>query len=69
MPTWVRITVVLVVLTGWSAVVAAYLLQGKLPDAVVLGIPAAVILAAAPLPSRARTPRKPRAKPAEDATK
>lgn len=65
MPTWVRVAVVLTVLTGWSAVVAAYLLQGKLPDAVLLGIPAAVILAAAPLPGRARTPRKPKPKPAE----
>lgn len=65
MPTWVRVAVVLVVLTGWSAVIVAYLLQRKLPDAILLGIPAAVILAAAPLPGR-RLPRKPKPKPAED---
>ncbi len=48
MPQWLRNLVMLVVLTAWLTVIAFTLLQGKLPDAPVLGIPAAVVLALAP---------------------
>lgn len=48
MPQWLRNLVMLVVLSGWLAVVAASLLQGELPDAAVLGVPAAIVLALAP---------------------
>jgi hypothetical protein len=48
MPQWLRNLVMLVVLGGWLAVVTTSLVQGKLPDAAVLGVPAAVVLALAP---------------------
>jgi hypothetical protein len=48
MPQWLRNLVMLVVLGGWLAVVTVSLMQGKLPDAAVLGVPAAVVLALAP---------------------
>ncbi len=48
MSTWVRNLTMLVGLGGWSAVVIAYLVQGKLPDAYLLGVPAALVLALAP---------------------
>ncbi len=48
MSTWVRNLTMIVGLTGWSAVVVAYLVQGKLPDAYLLGVPAALVLALAP---------------------
>lgn len=41
----VRNAVLLIVLGVWVIVIAAYLVQGKLPDAALVGIPAAVILA------------------------
>ncbi len=57
MSTWVRNLVMLVGLSGWSAVVIAYLAQGKLPDAALLGVPAFLVLALAPpkLPGRGGT--------------
>lgn len=48
MPQWLKNCVMLVVLLTWLTVVAVTLYQGKLPDAPVLGIPAAVVLALAP---------------------
>jgi hypothetical protein len=47
-PQWLKNLTMLVVLLTWLAVVAVTLYQGKLPDAPVLGIPAAVVLALAP---------------------
>lgn len=38
----------LVGLTGWAATIAAYIIQGQLPDALLLGVPAGLILALAP---------------------
>ncbi|WP_328382907.1 hypothetical protein OHQ88_10500 [Micromonospora zamorensis] len=38
----------LVGLGGWSAVVIAYLVQDKLPDAILLGVPATLVLALSP---------------------
>jgi hypothetical protein len=55
----------LVVLTAWLAVVAVSLLLGKLPDAAVLGVPAAVVLALAP-PGVLTRKRSPRRKPKDD---
>ncbi|MEU7609561.1 hypothetical protein [Micromonospora sp. NPDC049204] len=48
MSTWVRNLAMLVGLGGWSAVVIAYLFQGKLPDAILMGVPGALVLALAP---------------------
>lgn len=48
MPQWLKNLTMLVVLLTWSIVVGFTLHQGKLPDAAVLGIPAAVVLALAP---------------------
>ncbi len=48
MPQWLRNLVMLVVLVAWLVVVGFTLHQGKLPDATVLGIPAAVVIALAP---------------------
>jgi hypothetical protein len=47
-PQWLRNLVMLTVLSAWLAVVAVSLFQGKVPDAAVLGVPAAVVLALAP---------------------
>lgn len=48
MPQWLRNLTMLVVLSTWLAVVGVTLYQGKLPDAAVLGIPAAIVIALAP---------------------
>ncbi len=48
MPQWLRNLVMLVTLGAWLVVVGFTLKQGKLPDAAVLGIPAAVVIALAP---------------------
>jgi len=54
MPTWLRNLVMLVGLGTWVGVVIAYLAQGKLPDAALLGVPTFLVLALAPpkLPGR-----------------
>ncbi len=63
MPQWLRNLVMLTVLTAWLAVVTVSLMQGKLPDAAVLGVPAAIVIALAPpgILTRRRPParRKP----------
>lgn len=56
MSTWVRNLTMLVCLGVWAVVVAAYLLQGELPDALLLGIPATLILALSPPIGRNRRP-------------
>lgn len=48
MPQWLKNLTMLVVLLAWLTVVGFTLKQGKLPDAAVLGIPAAVVVALAP---------------------
>lgn len=48
MPDWLKTCALVVVLSGWLATVVAYLVQGKLPDAATLGVPAAVVIALAP---------------------
>lgn len=48
MPAWLRNLTMIVGLIGWGATVAAYIAQGQLPDALVLGVPAGLILALAP---------------------
>lgn len=50
MDTWVRNLVMIVTLTVWAVVVLAYVAQGKLPDAPILGVPGAVYLAVSPAP-------------------
>lgn len=47
-PAWMRAVALLVGLAGWAVSVAAYLWQGQLPDALLLGVPAGLILALAP---------------------
>ncbi|MER7280429.1 hypothetical protein ABT369_38930 [Dactylosporangium sp. NPDC000244] len=54
---WLRNLVMITTLTGWAAVVAGYLAQGKLPDAPLLGIPGAVYLAMSPPTIRRRGKR------------
>lgn len=51
----------LVVLLAWLSVVSVSLYQGKLPDAAVLGVPAAIVLALAP-PGLTRKRARPRTK-------
>ena len=46
----------LLILLGWLAVVVAYLVQGKLPDAALVGVPAGVILAFGAWPKREQPP-------------
>lgn len=59
MPQWLRNFVMIVALGGWLAVVIVYLVQGELPDALLLGVPAGLVLALAP-PIRKRRQQKPR---------
>jgi len=47
-PQWLRNLVMLVGLGAWLAVIVVTLVRGELPDAVVLGIPAGLVLALAP---------------------
>lgn len=54
MPQWLRNLVMLTGLAAWLAVVIVSLVQGKLPDAVLLGVPAGLVLALAP-PAFGRT--------------
>ncbi|AGL13888.1 hypothetical protein [Actinoplanes sp. N902-109] len=48
MPQWLRNLVMIVGLGTWLAVVVVTLLQGKLPDAILLGVPAGLVLALSP---------------------
>lgn len=48
MDPWVRNLVMVVTLVMWTVVVGAYLIQGKLPDAPLLGVPGAVYFALSP---------------------
>lgn len=48
MPQWLKTLVMLVGLGAWLAVVIVSLLRGQLPDAVLLGVPAGLVLALAP---------------------
>lgn len=48
MPDWLKTLALIVGLLGWLATVTATLMQGKLPDAATLGIPAALVIALAP---------------------
>jgi len=57
-PQWLKTLVMLVVLLAWLAVVTVTLLRGQLPDAAVLGIPAAVVIALAPPVAIGRRPRR-----------
>lgn len=66
MPQWLRNLVMLVVLTGWLAVVAVSLAKGQLPDAAVLGVPAAVVLALAPPAIGRRRARNRAIRPTEE---
>lgn len=70
MPTSVRVAVVIVVLGVWTIVIGAQLVgfflgKADLPNVALLGVPAAVVLAVAPLPIRRKPPTKPRPKPVE----
>jgi hypothetical protein len=53
---WAKNLTMIVVLTVWAAVVGAYLIQDELPDAPLLGIPAALIIALYPPFGRNRRP-------------
>lgn len=48
MPQWLRNLVMIVGLGAWLAVVIVSMLRGQLPDAVLLGVPAGLVLALAP---------------------
>ena len=48
MPEWLKAVFMIVGLGGWLATVVVTLMQGKLPDATTLGIPAALVIALAP---------------------
>ena len=48
MPAWLRNLVMLVGLGAWLAVVIVSLVRGQLPDALLLGVPAGLVLALAP---------------------
>lgn len=63
MPTSVRVAVVLTVLGAWLVVVGAqtvafFLGKAELPNVALLGVPAAVVLAVAPFPSRRRAAQR-----------
>jgi hypothetical protein len=47
-PQWLRNLVMITGLGAWLAVVVVTLVQGKLPDALMLGVPAGLVLALAP---------------------
>lgn len=47
MPAWLRNLVMIVGLLVWAVVVGAYLMRDQLPDALLLGVPAALVLALA----------------------
>lgn len=48
LPQWLRNLVMLVGLGAWLSVVIVTLLKGQLPDALMLGVPATLVLALAP---------------------
>ncbi len=48
MPQWLRNLVMIVGLAAWLAVVVVRLIKGELPDALLLGVPATLVLALAP---------------------
>lgn len=48
MPEWAKILTLIVGLLGWLATMLVTLSQGQLPDAVTLGVPAALWIALAP---------------------
>lgn len=48
LPQWLRNLVMLVGLGAWLAVVIVTLLKGQLPDALMLGVPATLVIALAP---------------------
>lgn len=48
MPQWLRNLVMIVGLGAWLAVVIVTLVRGGLPDALMLGVPAGLVLALAP---------------------
>lgn len=60
MAPWVRNLVTIVALFGWVATIVGYLLQGKLPDAPLLGVPGVVWLAMSPNLSAAVAKRRTR---------
>lgn len=47
MPSWARLATLLVVIVTWVATVAVWLVSAGLPDAALLGVPAATLLALA----------------------
>jgi hypothetical protein len=65
-PEWAKIMTLIIALGAWLAVVVAHLAQGKLPDAVLMGIPAALIVALAPTSITTRRVRRNRTRPAVD---
>lgn len=48
MPQWLKNLTLLVGLGAWLAVIVVTLIRGGLPDAVLLGVPAGLVLALAP---------------------
>jgi hypothetical protein len=58
MPQWLRNLTLLVVLGTWLTVVGFTLYRGELPNAAVLGIPAAVVVALAPPIAIGRSQRR-----------
>lgn len=58
MPQWLRNLVMLVGLGAWLAVVIVTLIRGGLPDALVLGVPAGLVLALAPPIARRRSSQR-----------
>lgn len=56
MPQWLRNLVMITGLGAWLAVVIVTLVRGQLPDALMLGVPAGLVLALAP-PSLGRSSR------------
>lgn len=48
MPQWLRNLTMMTGLGAWLAVVIVSLLRGQLPDAILLGVPAGLVLALAP---------------------
>lgn len=63
MPGWIRNLVMIVALGGWTATIVAVLLQGGVPDAVLLGVPGGLYIAIGPglpaLPRRRRANGEP----------
>lgn len=47
MPSWARMLTLAVVISTWVATVGVWLVSDQLPDAALLGVPAATVLALA----------------------